>query len=78
MTKYNVEYRIYRNGKSKAALPNETEAFEYLKRAALRHKMAEFIIERREVIFDSHENSQDRDRLNEIRMPEQDRDIGGD
>ena len=78
MTKYNGEYRIYRNGKSKAALPNETEAFEYLKRAALRHKKAEFVIEKREIIFDSHENSQARDRLNEIRMPEQDRDIGGD
>jgi hypothetical protein len=72
MTKHNAEYRIYRNGKSKAALPSETEAFEYLKRAAISHKKAEFIIEKREVIFDSHENVQDQKRLNEFRGATQD------
>jgi len=88
MTRSNVECRVYRNGKCKAVLPNENEAFEYLKRSALRHKKADFIIERREIIFDSRENLNDKKRLNGFRSPSdnaihasihmQDREIGSD
>jgi hypothetical protein len=72
MTGKTVEYRVYRNGKSKAALPNEHEAFEYLKRSAARHRKAEFVIERREVIFNSLDSADDKKRLNELRRPERD------
>ena len=48
MTGSSIEYRVYRNAKSKATLPNEAEALEYLERSASRHRKAEFIIERRE------------------------------
>jgi hypothetical protein len=70
-----VEYRVYRNGKSKAALPNESEAFEYLQRSAKRHRKAEFIIERREVIFNSQDNADDRKRLQQFRKPARDNSI---
>ena len=70
-----IEYRVYRNGKSKAALPNETEAFDYLHRSASRHKKAEFVIERREVIFNSHDIAADKKRLQELRSPERDNSI---
>jgi hypothetical protein len=70
-----VEYRVYRNGKSKAALPNESEAFEYLQRSAKRHRKAEFIIERREVIFNSQDNADDRKRLEKLRISDRDNSI---
>jgi len=85
MTEKTVEYRVYRNGKSKAALPTETEAFDYLKRSASRHKKADFVIERREIIFNSFENPDDKKRLETVRIRDNaihasihisDRDIG--
>jgi hypothetical protein len=75
MTVKIVEYRVYRNGKSKAALPTEAEAFDYLKRSAMRHHKAEFVIERREIIFNSHENAADKKRLIELRKPQHDNSI---
>jgi hypothetical protein len=72
MTGKNIEFRVYRNGKSKAALPSENEALDYLKRSASRHKKAEFVVERREVIFNSYENADDKKRLQEFRKPERD------
>jgi hypothetical protein len=70
-----VEYRVYRNGKSKAALPNEAEAFEYLERSAKRHRKAEFVIERHEIIFNSHDNADDKKRLEELRRAGRDNSI---
>jgi hypothetical protein len=67
-----VEYRVYRNGKSKAVLPNEAEAFQYLKRSAAHHKKAEFVIERREVIFNSQDNADDKKRLEKLRISDRD------
>jgi hypothetical protein len=75
MTGKTVEYRVYRNGKSKAALPTEGEAFDYLKRSASRHKKADFVIERREIVFNSFENSDDKKRLDELRRPQIDNSI---
>jgi hypothetical protein len=72
MTGKTVEYRVYRNGKSKAVLPSENEALDYLKRAASHHKKSEFVIERRDVIFNSYENADDKKRLQEFRKPERD------
>jgi hypothetical protein len=70
-----LEYCIYQNGKSKAVLPTESEAFEYLKRSALRHPEAEFAIEKRELIFDSFGRAQDKKRLSEFRKPKRDNTI---
>jgi hypothetical protein len=67
MKNYHVEFRVYRNGRSKAVLATELEAFEYLKQSAQRHAKAEYFIEKREIIFDSHENAEDRKRLDELR-----------
>ena len=36
---YHVEYKVYRDGKSRAVLPTELEALEYLKKSALRHEV---------------------------------------
>jgi hypothetical protein len=70
-----VEYRVYRNGRSKAALPSEAEAYDYLKTSASRHKKADFVIERRETIFNSHDNADDKKRLEELRRPDRDNSI---
>jgi hypothetical protein len=67
MPNKNVQYRIYRNGKSKAVLPSESEAFEYLKQSAQRHLKADFTIERRETVFNSHEDAEDKKRLSQFR-----------
>lgn len=72
MKRYSTGFRVYRNGKSKAVLPTETEAFEYLKSAVTRHKKAEFIIERMEIVFDSHGKAEDMKKLNEMRTPRRD------
>jgi len=71
MKNYHIEFRVYRNGRSKAVLATELEAFEYLKESASRHAKAEYFIEKREIIFDSHENAEDRKRLSELRKPHQ-------
>jgi hypothetical protein len=70
-----VEYRVYRNGKSKAALPSEAEAFQYLKRSAAHRRKAEFVIERREIIFNSQDNADDKKRLEKLRSSERDNSI---
>jgi hypothetical protein len=75
MTGKTVEYRVYRNGKSKAALPSETEAYDYLKTSASRHKKADFVIERRETIFNSQDNADDKKRLEKLRSSERDNSI---
>jgi hypothetical protein len=67
---YHVEYKVYRDGKSRAVLPTELEALEYLKKSALRHAESDYVIEKREIIFDSHENAGDRNRLTELRKPQ--------
>jgi hypothetical protein len=63
---YHVEYKVYRDGKSRAVLPTELEALEYLKNSALRHAESDYVIEKRKIIFDSHENAGDRKRLTEL------------
>jgi hypothetical protein len=68
MKRKHVEYRIYRNDKTQTVLPSEAEAFYYLKRSALRHNKADIIIEKREIVFDYHENVGDKERLNEFRV----------
>jgi hypothetical protein len=60
-------YRIYRNEKSIMPFVSEEEAFDYLKKNALRHKKAEFRIEKTETLFDSSKHPKDRKLLKEFR-----------
>src|SRR5271154_5142994 len=66
----NKRRKVYRDGKSRAVLPTELEALEYLKKSALRHAESDYVIEKREIIFDSHENAGDKKRLTELRQPQ--------
>ena len=67
-----IEFRVFRNGKCKAILPNETDVFEYVKVSAKHHPKSHFFIEKREIIFDSRDNIEDERQLNEYRKPVRD------
>ena len=67
---YHVECKVYRDGKSRAVLLTELGALEYLKESALRHATSDYVIEKREILFDSQENAKDKKRLTELRKPQ--------
>jgi hypothetical protein len=60
-------YSVYRKEQSIKILSSKTEAFDYLKKNALRHKRANFRIEKIETLFDSSRYPKDKNKLNKFR-----------
>ncbi len=69
MTEAIFTYRVYINGEAAINFQTEGGALNYVESAASIHRDADFIIEKTEKIFDSSENSDDRDLLYHARNP---------